>query len=179
MSAQDTSVEIREPGVGLLGPALIMGALGIFAVILAISGMAQKPVLSTRAAEGAEIKDQQRAEIESDYSWISKGRGVVHVPIDKAMAAVVEEIRKNPAAATPAAPDEDDAGAPDAAVEPVEEAEPAEEKKAEPAKVAPKLAVPVKVAPKPAVPAKVAPNPVAPVKAAPPAPAAPAPKLSP
>jgi hypothetical protein len=132
--------ETTEPddlNVGLIATITIVGALLVIAIAAALTALVRSE--SSRYGEEvgtfsnlgtvARLKAEQRAKLEAAPSWADKDKGLVALPIDRAMELVTADIKRDPNLATPTPP-APPAPAPTAA-EPAPQPEPA---KAEPGK---------------------------------------------
>ncbi len=179
MSSQ-ANKENTEPdniNVGLVATITVVGALLVVSTAAAVTALVRSESNAYGNEVGAysnlgsvkRLKQEQRAKLEAAPGWSDRSKGLVSMPIDRAMTTVVTDIQKNPFFATPTAPKQnDDAGAPaapavDSAAAPAPDA-PKEEgakgeetQKGEPAKgEEPKKGEPAKVEqPKKGEPAKV------------------------
>src|SRR5258708_33529897 len=106
--------------VGLVGTITVVGALLVWSTAAAITALVRSESNAYGNEVGAysnlgsvrRLKDEQRAKLEAPPGWSDRGKGLVSMPIDRAMTAVATEIQKNPYLATPTAPKKDaDAGA--------------------------------------------------------------------
>lgn len=196
---------------GALGTLLAVGTIATLGIALVVTALVRTE-MSTEAEKkdvGADrpyrdLVAEQTAKMAAPASYVDRGRGLVSLPIDRAMELTVSGLIKDPNSATPPAPvggsggsaateaggaggtggsggsggaaPEGEAKPPGEEAKPAEEGKPAEEAKpAEEKKDEKKKDEKKKDAPKPKAPAPV---PAAPAPAAP-APAAPAPAPAP
>ncbi len=117
-----TAQETTEPddiNVGLVATIAIVGALLVIAIAASLTALVRSE--STRYGQevgayanlGAvrRLKAEQSTTLEAPPSWVDRSKGLVSIPIDRAMELVTTEIQKNPYSASVAPP------APPAAVE--------------------------------------------------------------
>lgn len=121
MSGQSDK-ETTEPdniNVGLVGTITVVGALLVVAIAAALTALVRSESTTYGNQVGAfanlgtvkRLKDEQREKLESPPAWSDRERGLVSVPIDRAMGLVTADIRKDPYLATPSLPKkEPDAG---------------------------------------------------------------------
>jgi hypothetical protein len=115
MSTHAENQETTEPdntNVGLIATVVVVGALLVVSTAAALTALVR--VESNRHAYevgayaniGAvqRLKAEQRAKLEQGPAWADKSKGLVALPIDRAMQLVVEQVSKNPNLATPEAP---------------------------------------------------------------------------
>jgi hypothetical protein len=186
---------------GALGTLLAVGTIATLGIALVVTALVR-----TEMSSEAEKKDigadrpyrdliaEQTAKMAAPASYVDRGRGLVSLPIDRAMDLTVSGLRKDPNSATPPAPvggsggsaateaggasaggsggsggvaPEGEAAKPAEEGKPAEEAKPAEEKKDEKKKDEKKKEAPKKAPPAtvPATPAPAAPAPAAPAPA--------------
>jgi hypothetical protein len=115
MSAHAEDQQTTEPdntNVGLIATVVVVGALLVVSTAAALTAL----VRTESAAHGDEIgayadlgtvkrlKAEQAAKLESSPGWSDKDKGLVSLPIDRAMGLVTAELSKNPNLATPEAP---------------------------------------------------------------------------
>src|ERR1041385_556528 len=115
MSAPAEIQETTEPdntNVGLIATVTVVGALLVVSTAAALTAL----VRTESSAYGNEIgayanlgtvrrlKAEQLAKLESAPAWSDKAKGLVALPIDRAMGLVASEISKNPYVATPEPP---------------------------------------------------------------------------
>jgi hypothetical protein len=88
---------------GLFGLALVVASLAALVRCEQASNEVEKAApASTRA--GQELTAAQRVELAEEPTWVDKSAGVLSIPIDRAMTLVLEDIRRDPQAATPPGP---------------------------------------------------------------------------
>lgn len=81
----------------------ILGALGVFVIVLGLQVLFyaveraehQRKVIEQPYDEVRRIRAQQEQGLHS-YRWVDKNAGIVGIPIDRAMALVVEELATYP-----------------------------------------------------------------------------------
>lgn len=116
------ATEKDKVNVGLLGAITAVLALAVVGIAFAVTALvrnAQDEQVAEKSAEAerpaVELRQQQETELTSAAAWADKEKGTASVPIDRAMALVVDKIKANPDWATPAPPPPpEDAGAGDA-----------------------------------------------------------------
>ena len=107
--------ETTEPdntNVGLIATVVVVGALLVVSTAAALTAL----VRTESAAYGTEVgayanlgtvkrlKAEQAAKLEANPGWSDKDKGLVSLPIDRAMGLITAELSKNPSLATPEAP---------------------------------------------------------------------------
>ncbi len=96
---QDTSSNNREPGdfkvmVSALG---YIGVMLIFILIVFLSYISNRPppinepTINDRLQTLAEVRDKQQ-EAAATYGWVDSSRGIVRVPIERAMELTVRKL---------------------------------------------------------------------------------------
>ncbi len=169
---------------GVLGTLVAVLSLGLLATALAVTALVRTEadvIAAERSGTNeafAEARGAQEADLNLPPAYMDQAKGIVRLPIDRAMQLVVRDLRRNPESATatkpeangdaaelgaaPATGDEKASDAAGADAAPVKGAEPGAQG---PGKPAPKKA-PAPTAPKPAAPKAPAPAPApAPVPA--------------
>ncbi len=87
------------------GPTVIVGGVSLlllFALIVALEALHrtaaesefQRKVVAERPVELRQVQADQRTTL-STYRWLDRAQGVATIPIDRAMALVIEEHRRN------------------------------------------------------------------------------------
>jgi hypothetical protein len=186
MSHDSRGNEPDQVNNGALAVILGIVALATLAVALVVTALVRDEVRDLRGVRDAsqdreyrDLKAAQLGKLEGSPAWVDKAQGVVSLPISRAIALTLGEVRANPAklspwftstapAETPAAPETSAATEAPASTESVAPAAPVA-----PVAAAPSV-VPAGPAVVPAAPKAVVPAP-APTKAVAPAPIAPAP----
>jgi hypothetical protein len=107
--------ETTEPdntNVGLIATVVVIGALLVVSTAASLTAL----VRTESSAHGNEVgayanlgtvkrlKAEQHAKLEASPNWSDKDKGLVSLPIDRAMGLVTAEISRNPNLATPEAP---------------------------------------------------------------------------
>jgi hypothetical protein len=107
--------ETTEPdntNVGLIATVVVVGALLVVSTAAALTAL----VRTESAVHGDEVgayanlgtvkrlKAEQAAKLEANPGWSDKDKGLVSLPIDRAMGLITAELSKNPSLATPEAP---------------------------------------------------------------------------
>jgi len=107
--------ETTEPdntNVGLIATVVVVGALLVVSTAAALTAMVrtESAVYGTEVGAYANLgavkrlKAEQTTKLEASPGWSDKAKGLVSLPIDRAMGLVTAEISKNPSLATPEAP---------------------------------------------------------------------------
>jgi hypothetical protein len=107
--------ETTEPdntNVGLIATVVVIGALLVISTAAALTAMVRTESSMYGTEVGAyanlgavkRLKAEQTAKLEASPGWSDKAKGLVSLPIDRAMGVVTAELSKNPALATPEAP---------------------------------------------------------------------------
>jgi hypothetical protein len=199
------ATEADNVNSGALGTLIAVGTIAFFGIALVVTALVRaelaeetekKDVSADRAYR--DVAAEQRAKLDAPASYLDRAKGVVALPIDRAMELTVQGLKKDPNSATPPAPAGAGTGgsAPDAAVggaggtagtggaaagttnPPAGEApqgavgaeKPSQDKPEKDKAEADKKKAPKKPAPAPGAPAPAAPAPAAPAPAPAPAP---------
>ena len=102
----------RHSNPSAVAALLAVGVLGLGAVVATLTALVRCEQASNEVEKAAlantrayqELAAAQRAELAEEPQWVDKRAGVLSIPIDRAMMLVEEEIRRDPQAATRAAP---------------------------------------------------------------------------
>lgn len=129
------ATEADKQNIGVITTIVAVGTFAMIAVSMAVTAMVRAEVreLGEERSSNAdletvkELKGEQRAGLEQAAHWADKGKGLVAIPLDRAMQLVTRDIQRNPHSATPVMPSQEqpDGGAPASETEP-ETAVPAE-----------------------------------------------------
>ncbi len=92
-----------------LGTIVAVGTLVTLAVILGVTALVRSEQDTALVAQNAMVNDRpvrelyagQLAELNDGPAWVDREKGVVSIPIERAMDIVVNEYIRNPALATP------------------------------------------------------------------------------
>ena len=117
------ATEADRTNIGVITTIVAVGAFAMIAVSLAVTALVRGEVRELADERGSnadlntvrELKSAQRSALSSPAHWADKVKGVVAIPIERAMHLVTDDIHRNPRHATPLAPGakpEPDAGAP-------------------------------------------------------------------
>lgn len=78
----------------------VVGAILLFVIIVGLQALFYRMDEGERSRKVYEQPDQALQQLDADqlgaltsYGWVDQQRGVVHIPIERAMALVVEESR--------------------------------------------------------------------------------------
>jgi len=101
----------RHSNPSAVAALLAVGVLGLGAVVATLTALVRCEQASNEVEKATpantrayqELTAAQRAELAEEPQWVDKPAGVLSIPIDRAMTLVVEDIRRDPAAATRAA----------------------------------------------------------------------------
>jgi len=118
MSASTVSTEHQETtepdntNVGLIATVTVVGALLVVSTAAALTALVRTESTQYGTEVGAyanlgtvkRLKAEQLAKLEATPAWSDKAKGLVSLPIERAMGLVTGEIAKNPNVATPEAP---------------------------------------------------------------------------
>lgn len=113
---------------GVLGTLVAVLTFGLLATALAITALVrtEAEVLAAERSgtnEGfAEMRGAQEADLNLPPAYMDQAKGIVRLPIDRAMQVVVRDLRRNPESATPAKAQPDGDAAPADGAEPGERA---------------------------------------------------------
>jgi hypothetical protein len=193
------ATENDKVNTGALTTLVLVGLFATLSVALAVTALVRYSVEGVSGERQTLAREEfrgltraQSEKLSAAPSWTDKGKGLVSIPIDRAKSKVLAELARDPASATPPAPEPAPSAAPADPAGATGEIQmqddssgatppaPAPPKNEQAALDKPKLAPSAAVAPsvpsaKPAAPSAAAPAPAAP-KAAPSTPTAPAPK---
>lgn len=115
--------ENTEPdnlNVGLIATITVVGALLVVAIAAALTALVRSESMAHGNEIGAfanlgavkRLKEEQHGKLEAAPGWSDRSKGLVSLPIDRAMGLVTADLQKNPYLATPSPPRKDeDAGA--------------------------------------------------------------------
>lgn len=113
--------EADKQNISVIVTIVAVGAFAMIAVSLAVTAMVRaevKDLSSERSATADtktvhDLKAGLRERLSSPAHWADRGKGLVAIPIARAMQLVGDDLRRNPHLATPSLPDKDeqDAGA--------------------------------------------------------------------
>jgi hypothetical protein len=121
------ATESDKINTAALGTLVTVGALATLAIALGVDALVrfetsqmeeQRAGMALKAYE--QIAAEQQGKLSGNPSWVDKGKGIVSVPIDKAITGVLSDLARDPASATEpgqpdaAAPAHDGSGTPDA-----------------------------------------------------------------
>jgi hypothetical protein len=96
---------------GALGTLVAVGTIAFFGIALVVTALVRSEM-----ADEAEKKDvgadrpyrdlvaEQKAKLDAPAAYVDRGRGLVSLPIERAMELVVSNLKKDPNSATPPAP---------------------------------------------------------------------------
>ena len=109
----------RQSNPSAVAALLAVGVLGLGVVVATLTALVRceqasnevekAAVVNTRAYQ--ELTAAQRAELAEEPQWVDKQAGVLSIPIEHAMTLVLEDIRRDPEAATQAPPPKPSAAA--------------------------------------------------------------------
>lgn len=107
MTARKTT-EPDDINIGLVATVTLVGAFLVLAIALALTALVRSESARRGNESGAyadlgavrRLKAEQRAKLEASPAWLDHAKGEVAVPIDRAMAMVTADIRKDPNHAT-------------------------------------------------------------------------------
>lgn len=111
------ATETDKINTAALGTLVIVGALATLAIALGVDALVRFEVhklQEERAGMASQafhaISAEQQGKLTGSPSWIDKSKGIVSVPIDKAISGVLSDLARDPSSATEPGPP--DAGAP-------------------------------------------------------------------
>ena len=81
--------------IGIVGSAIFVATVIMVAALTmqVQNDAADDPGLHAPPAGVALLDDQQETTLRSPYAWIDKEKNIVHVPIDRAMTLVADDLR--------------------------------------------------------------------------------------
>ena len=87
--------------VGLVGTIMVL-VLVVFAIVLFQSVKGYEDTHKVIAARPQELLDLQSRQLEriNEYRWVDREKGIVAIPIDRAMQLYVEKVESRPATPT-------------------------------------------------------------------------------
>lgn len=111
------STEVDKQNIGVIVTIVGVGAFAMIAVSLAVTAMVRAEVkeLSSERSSTADtqtvrdLKAGQRTALSGPAHWADRGKGLVAIPIERAMQLVGDDLRRNPHLATPSLPGKDEA----------------------------------------------------------------------
>lgn len=96
---------------GALGTLVAVGTIAFFGIALVITALVRAEMAGEVAKKEVSVdrpyKDlvaEQTAKLAAPASYVDRGKGVVALPIERAMELTVEGLKKDPNSATPPAP---------------------------------------------------------------------------
>jgi len=116
------ATEADKQNIAVIGTIVGVGGFAMIAVSLAVTAMVRAEVKDLNSERSStadlgtvrELKAGQRTVLGGPAHWSDRSKGLVAIPIDRAMQLVAEDLRRNPRLATPYKPGtkaEADAGA--------------------------------------------------------------------
>jgi hypothetical protein len=111
------ATESDKINTAALGTLVTVGALATLAVALGVDALVrhettmmeeQRAGMALKAYE--QIAAEQQGKLTGSPTWVDKSKGIVSVPIDKAVSGVLSDLARDPASATE--PGQPDAAAP-------------------------------------------------------------------
>jgi hypothetical protein len=105
------ATETDKVSTGALGTLVTVGLFATASIMLAVTALVRYSahnLADERASMSAQgyhdLKTGQVGKLSGKPTWTDKGQGKVSIPIERAKAKVLEELTKDPSAATPPAP---------------------------------------------------------------------------
>lgn len=135
-AAEHEPIENTEPdntNVGLIATVVVVGALLVVSTAASLTALVRTEQSSYGTEVGTyanlgtvkRLKADQLAKLEASPTWADKSKGLVSLPIDRAMNLVTGDLAKNPNLATPEAPATAVPAAPEGQPAPTGQTEPA------------------------------------------------------
>lgn len=111
--------ESDKVNVGAIATLVAVGTILLVALVAFLTALVRQEVGQDQQRKGGLINDRpvrdlvaaQQAELTQEAKWVDRSKGVLSIPIDRAMHLVTAELRENPELATMPSPD---AGTPEA-----------------------------------------------------------------
>lgn len=111
--------EADEVNSGALAMVIAVVAFATLAVALVVTALVRQEV-SEVGGRGMDVQDrkyrdgknEQLSQLSAPPSWADRAKGLIAVPMDRAMELTLEAVRKNPYAMTPGLKPENMGGAP-------------------------------------------------------------------
>lgn len=105
------ATETDKVSTGALGTLVTVGLFATASIMLAVTALVRYSahnLADERASMSSQgyrdLKTGQVEKLSAKPTWTDKGQGKVSIPIERAKAKVLEELAKDPSAATPPAP---------------------------------------------------------------------------
>jgi hypothetical protein len=122
------ATEADKVNTGALATILTVGALAMLGISASVTALVRYESAASTVAKGGtanlrgiqDLRKLQRQELAQPVRWTERSKGLVGMPVDRAMQLVVEDLKRDPNTATPPPPD------PKKKEKPVEEQAPAE-----------------------------------------------------
>ena len=115
------ATESDKTNIAVISTVVAVGAFAMISVSAAVTALTRAEVKKVAEERGSNadlntvqgLKDSQRDALNAAPHWADKAKGLVAIPIDRAMSLLSQDLRRNPRLATPYPPgkkDEADAG---------------------------------------------------------------------
>jgi len=122
------ATEADKVNTGALATILAVGALSMLGISAAVTALVRYEAEATTVAKGGtanlrgiqDLRKVQSKELVEPVRWTERSKGLVGMPLERAMQLVVDDLKRDPNTATPPPPD------PKKKEKPAEEAAPAE-----------------------------------------------------
>jgi hypothetical protein len=106
------ATESDKVNVGAITTLVAVGAIAMVVIVGLLTALVRQELAADQERKGGAVntrpyrdtKAAQLAELTEEAKWIDKAKGVLSIPIDRAMSLVVEDIARDPALATPTLP---------------------------------------------------------------------------
>lgn len=104
------ATEPDKINTGVLGTIVVVGAFAMLGISLAVTALVRAELDETEARLGQdfnrpvrELTTGQLGELTAPPAYVDEPKGIVSIPIERAMELVVRDLKRNPYAATPGA----------------------------------------------------------------------------
>jgi hypothetical protein len=122
------ATEADKVNTGALATILSVGALSMLGISAAVTALVRYEAETTTNAKGGmanlrgiqDLRRSQTGELEQQVRWTDRSKGLIGMPLERAMQLVVDDLKRDPNTATPPPPD------PKKKEKPAEEQAPAE-----------------------------------------------------
>lgn len=103
------ATESDRVNVGAIAAMVAVGAIVLVVIVGVLSALVRQEVQADVERKGGavnvrpyqDLRAAQQAELAEEAKWTDKGKGILSIPIDRAMEVVVQDLRRDPSLATP------------------------------------------------------------------------------
>jgi len=118
------ATESDKVNSGALLTMVVVGTFSMVGVCLGVNALVRNEVNAMTAERAApaerpvrDLQAEQLGKLNAPATWADKGKGLVALPVERAMEVVIADLARDPNTATPPAPVDADAGADAASTE--------------------------------------------------------------